>query len=115
MSENKSDIMSAFKEKKWGKVEEGEHITDGYSFRGKIVFQKALEGFKSMMQKGLIEEVNGIGIQVLDTRKNGVCLDVDIKCSEGYGGRITGNLGTRFPRNLKVSHEILLVNPAHLL
>ena len=30
------------------------------------------------------------------------------------GGIITGNLGTRFPRNLKVSHEILIVNPAHL-
>ena len=30
------------------------------------------------------------------------------------GGKITGNLGTRFPRNLKVSHEILIVNPAHL-
>ena len=30
------------------------------------------------------------------------------------GGRITGNLGTRFPRNLKASHEILIVNPAHL-
>ena len=30
------------------------------------------------------------------------------------GGKITGNLGTRFPRNLKVSHEILIVNPAQL-
>ena len=32
----------------------------------------------------------------------------------GQGGKITGNLGTRFPRNLKVSHEILIVNPAQL-
>ena len=30
------------------------------------------------------------------------------------GGRITRNLGNRFPRNLKVPHEILIVNPAHL-
>ena len=30
------------------------------------------------------------------------------------GGRITGNQGTRFPGNLKVSQEILIVNPTHL-
>ena len=75
--------MDAFKVKKWGKEEEGEYITDGYSFRGKTVFQKALEGFKNMMKKGVIEDVNGIQIQVLDTRKNGVCLDIEIECTEG--------------------------------
>ena len=51
--------MDAFKVKKWGKEEEGEYITDGYSFRGKTAFQKALEGFKNMMKKGVIEDVNG--------------------------------------------------------
>ena len=35
------------------------------------------------MQKGMIEEINGILIQVLDRRKNCVCLDVDIECTEG--------------------------------
>ena len=30
------------------------------------------------------------------------------------GGKITRNLGTRFPRNLKVSHKILIVKPTHL-
>ena len=36
------------------------------------------------------------------------------KYTFGQGGRITGNLGTRFPRNIKVSHEIFIVNPANL-
>ena len=82
MSDN-IDVMDAFKEKKWGKEEDGEHVTDGYSFRGKTIFQKALEGFKSMMKKGGIEKINGIQIQVLDTRKAGVCLDVEIEITEG--------------------------------
>ena len=30
------------------------------------------------------------------------------------GGIITGNLGTKFPWNLKVSHEIFIVNLTHL-
>ena len=34
--------------------------------------------------------------------------------SPRQGGIITGNLGTRFPRNLKVSHEIFILNPVHL-
>ena len=83
MSDRNSDVMSAFKEKKWGKEEEGEYITDGYSFRGKTLFQKALEGFKNMMKKGVTENINGIQIVVLDDRKNGACIDVDIQCTEG--------------------------------
>ena len=31
------------------------------------------------------------------------------------GGIITGNLGTRFPGNLKVSQEVLIVYPAYFL
>ena len=83
MSDSQNDVIDAFKEKKWGKEEDGEYITDGYSFRGKNVFQKALEGFRNMMKKGVIEDINGIRIQVLDTRKNGVCLDIEIECTEG--------------------------------
>ena len=41
----------------------------------------------------------------------GCCMGIDRRFQ---GGRITGNLGTRFPRNLEVSHEILIINPAHL-
>ena len=83
MSDVMADVMAAFKEKKWGKEEEGEYFTDGYSFRGKTVFQKALEGFKNMKKKGFIENIMGVKIHVLDTRKNGVCLDVEIECTEG--------------------------------
>ena len=36
------------------------------------------------------------------------------QCSVAQGGIIKGNLRTRFPRNLMVSHEILISNPAYL-
>ena len=66
---DKVDVMDAFKEKKWGKDEDGEHVTDGYSFRGKTIFQKALEGFKSMMKKGGIEKSTGFKFRCLIPEK----------------------------------------------
>ena len=44
-----SEIMSAYKENEWGKDMDGEHIIDGYSFKG----ERALEGFKNLMKKGV--------------------------------------------------------------
>ena len=35
------------------------------------------------MKKCVIENVNGIKVQVLDTRKAGVCLDVELEITEG--------------------------------
>ena len=66
--ENDKDILSAFKEKKWGKNYEGEFIIYGYSFKGRRLFKRALEGFKDMMKKGVIGEMRGIKYKVLDTR-----------------------------------------------
>ena len=82
MSETDKDVSTAYKEEKWGKKEEGVFITDGYSFKGKKAFLKALEGLKIMMTKGLVEEINGIKIKVLDRRINGAGLDVEIECVE---------------------------------
>ena len=76
---DKDDILSAYKEKKWGKDEGGEHITHGYSLRGKHVFKKAVEGLKENMKKGVTNNVNGIEFKVLDTRMNGVGLEIEVE------------------------------------
>ena len=68
MSETGKNYSSAFKEKKWGKEEEGEYITDGFSFRGKNAFRKPVEGFKEMLKKGEAGEINGVKFQVLDVK-----------------------------------------------
>ena len=49
-----------YKIKKWGKDIDGEFIVDGYSYKGRKPFLKVLEGFKSMMTKGFVGEVNGV-------------------------------------------------------
>ena len=55
------------------------YIVDGYSFKGKKSFQKALDGLKDLMKKGAVGEVNEIKFKVLDTRTNGAGLDVEIE------------------------------------
>ena len=65
MAENSNLNTNAFKEKKWGKQEDGEYIIDGFPFRGRRVFQKVIEGFKELMKKGLKSEINVIEFQVL--------------------------------------------------
>ena len=48
------DVSSAYREKKWGKNIEGEYVIDGYVFRGKLRFKKALNGLKGAMKKGIL-------------------------------------------------------------
>ena len=43
-----------------------------------------------------------------------ICRNTKVLMGGTQGGRIMGSLGTRFPGNLKVSQEILIVNPTHL-
>ena len=57
MSETDKDLSSAYKLKKWGKDVDGVYIIDGYSYKGKKVFLKALKGFKDMFNKGFIGEM----------------------------------------------------------
>ena len=60
MSVSSKEIHSSFKEKIWTKDDDGELITDGYSFRGKRSFGKAVEGFREMMKKGAVGEINEV-------------------------------------------------------
>ena len=82
MSEADKDVLSAYTEETWGKKDEGEDVIDGYSFKGKRAFLKALEGLRNMIKRGFVEEINGIKIKVLDRRINGAGLDVVIECVE---------------------------------
>ena len=73
------DLSEVYKEKIWGKDEGGEHITDGYVFRGKRTFQKAREGLQELMKRGYKNEKNGVKYEVLDDRIKGVEKEVEIK------------------------------------
>ena len=55
------------------------HITTGYSLRGRCSLKKAVEGLKNILVKGDSQDVEGIKFRVLDTRKNGIALDIEIE------------------------------------
>ena len=76
------EILAEYDEKRWGKEEGGENITDGFSFTGKKVFGKATEGLKGMLIKGIEKNINGIKFKVLDARKRGAGLETDIQVSD---------------------------------
>ena len=74
-----SDFSSIYKEKIWGKDENGEHIIDGYVFRGKRTFKKVREDLEKLMQKGYKGEKDDIKYRVLDSRIKGVELEIEIE------------------------------------
>ena len=69
MDDDKTDVTSQYKEKNWGKDENGQKVVDGYSFRGKQSFQKVVEGFKNIMKRGVENDFNGTKFKALDIRK----------------------------------------------
>ena len=75
----KDGAISAYKEKTWGKNEGGENITNGYCFRGKGSFGKVVEGLKTTLKRGESKDVDGTEIKVLDARKNGVELEIEVE------------------------------------
>ena len=87
------DIPSQYKEKKWGKTQEGEYIIDGYTFKGKQSFKKAKVGLEALLKKGAKGDVEGTKYRVLDTRVKGTGLEIEME--------IVGN-GTRGVAVLKL-------------
>ena len=77
-----SDVSSLYKAKTWEKEEDGKTIIDGFAYRGKRSFGKALEGLKETMQKGVKSNINGIDFKVLDARKKGVEIEIEIEMNE---------------------------------
>ena len=72
----------AYKIKIWGKQIDGEFVVDGYSYKGRRSFLKALEGFKAMMVKGFVGDINGVKVEVLDSRIVGAELAIEIACTQ---------------------------------
>ena len=55
-----------YKQRTWGKTENGEEIIDGYSFKGKQPFRRAKEGLEELFIKGaksVIEKVKIFSIR----------------------------------------------------
>jgi hypothetical protein len=75
-------MSSMYKEKIWVKKEGGEDVTDGYIYRGKKAFDKALGGLKGTLKKGFQRSLNGVDFRVLDTRIKGVELEIEVEIIE---------------------------------
>ena len=71
-----------YEEKKWGKEENGESITDGYTFRGKQSFNRIVQELKEAMKKDIQREFEGIQFKALDVRKKGAGLEIDVEIND---------------------------------
>ena len=71
--------MPIYSEKKWGKTIEGKYVTDGYVFRGKIRFKKALDGLKNIFVKGVQKDYRGLKFKALDRREKGTGIEAEVE------------------------------------
>ena len=89
MDENKKeddvdiDISAAYNEKIWGKGSGKENIADGYVFRGRKLFEKAVDGLRKAFIKGSKGKINGVDFRSLDTRKIGSELTIEVVVDNG--------------------------------
>ena len=68
---------SEYMEKLWTK---DDGTIDGYSFRGKRLFAKALVGLRATMEKkGVCNEINSVKFKPLDSKLQGAGLEIDVK------------------------------------
>ena len=80
--DDNTDVTSQYKEKQWGKDENGLKVVDGYSFRGKQSFLKVVEGFRNILKRGKENDFNGTKFKALDIRKQGNGLEIDIEIKD---------------------------------
>ena len=67
-------------EKKWYKSNNGKEDTvTGYSLRGGQMLKHAVIGIKETLQRGVNKTFEDTNVLVLDTRKNGVALDIEVQ------------------------------------
>ena len=76
------DLTPEYEEKVWGKDDHGEFITDGYTFKGKRAFNKAIVGLKATMKKGVEHVIEKIKFKALDARNNGAGFEIVIEVTE---------------------------------
>ena len=79
MSDNlpsKNNVKKQYIENIWTN---NEGKIDGYTFKGKRFFSKALLGLKSIMIKGQPQEIENIKFTALDTKIQGCGLEIDVE------------------------------------
>ena len=80
------EIPSQYKQKIWGKTEEGEYVIDGFTFRGKKPFAKVVIGLRKFFKKGIEHDIDGYNeinkLKALDVREKGNGLEIDVEISE---------------------------------
>ena len=79
-----SKFIDIYSEKIWTR-DDGQ--IDGYSFKGKRTFGKALEGLKSILVKGEQKEIQNVTYKALDTRieGSGLVIDVEVRANMNRG------------------------------
>ena len=87
MNHDRNEAPSQYKEKKWGKTEDGEYVIDGFAFRGKQSFNKVVEEFKKFFKKGIEHDIDGIKIKASDAREKGNGLEIYIEMTYKDGKR----------------------------
>ena len=85
MNHDRNEAPSQYKEKKWGKTQDGEYVIDGYAFRGRQSFHKVVEGMKKFFKKGIEHDMDEIKIKALDAREKGNGLEIDIEMTDKDG------------------------------
>ena len=71
-----------YKQRTWGKTENGEEIIDGYSFKGKQPFRRAKEGLEELFIKGAKSVIEKVEYSVLDVRVSGSEKAIEIEVVE---------------------------------
>ena len=92
-----------YKEKKWYKEEEGDKITHGYTLRGRHSLKKAVEGLKETLRKGVTKDVEGVHFRILDARKNGIALEIEVEMldNKDKGSAMVKLYGPYIPKDKK--------------
>ena len=81
---------------------------DGYVFKGKRSFSKALVGLKSILQKGQVQEIGKVKYKALDTRLQGegLVIDVQVESNKNRGNAVLKIYGPK--ENTKKENSVTI-------
>ena len=75
-------LEDVYKEKKWGKTEDGLFIADGYTIKGRKELGRAMDEIKDLLRKGVENELGNIKFKALDVRTHGYAFEISLELSE---------------------------------
>ena len=103
------DVVNYYKEKKWGKTEGGEYLIDGYTFKGKRPLDKVLIEIKTILKRGVENQVGNIKFKALDVRESGTALEIPLQVEEADGtGRGIAMVKLYEPSSKKKMNNIMV-------